>query len=71
MTTFTQTLSLDDRSAAPRGLILPRGIRAEFDVDAFTRDDPSTRMTTWGAGIASGVLTIEDAQAAEPLARKA
>jgi phage portal protein BeeE len=70
MRVITATLSLDDRTAAPKGLILPRGIRAEFDVDAFTRDDPSTRMATWAAGLASEALTLEEVRSNEPLARK-
>lgn len=70
MSPFTQTLSLDDRTATPRGLLLPRGVRAEFDVDAYTRDDPKTRMETWAAGLASGALELDDVQSAEPLHRK-
>jgi hypothetical protein len=71
MSVITQTLSLDDRSGNPRGLILPRGITAAFDVDAFTRDDPSTRMNTWATAKASDILTLEEIRSNEPLARKA
>lgn len=70
MTVITQTLSLDDRTGNPRGLILPRGVRAEFDVDAYLRDDPKTRMETWASAKSSGALTIDEIRANEPLARR-
>jgi hypothetical protein len=47
---------------------LPRGIEARFDVTSYLRDDAPTRMATWEAGIRSGVLTVDEARAAEPLA---
>jgi hypothetical protein len=70
MTPFTQTLSLDDRTGTPRGVLLPRGVRVEFDVDSYVRDNPGDRMTTWSTGLASGALTLEEVRANEPLARK-
>lgn len=68
LTVIEQTLSLSDRRGRPRGLYLPIGVEAKFAVDAYTRDDAKTRMETWGAGITSGVLTVDEARAAEPLA---
>lgn len=47
---------------------LPRGVDALFDVKAYLRDDAETRMRTWQTGIAAGVLTVDEARAAEPLA---
>lgn len=68
MTVVEQTLSLDDRRGRTRGLYLPHGIEAKFLVDAYTRDDAKTRMETWQAGITAGVLDVDEARAAEPLA---
>lgn len=68
MTVVEQTLSLDDRRGQPRGLYLPRGVTAGFLVDAYTRDDPKTRMETWKAGLDAGVLELDEVRAAEPLA---
>jgi hypothetical protein len=48
--------------------VVPRGQRVEFAVDAYIRDDPKTRMETWAAATAAGVLTVEEIRAAEPLA---
>ena len=64
-----QTLSLDDRTGNPRGLYLPYGVIAEFDVTDYLRESPLTRMQTWETGLRAGVLDLEDAKAAEPLAR--
>lgn len=68
MSVITDTLSLDDRTGRPGGMVLPSGITARFDSTAYTRDDPQTRMATWAAGIAAGVITRDEARAAEPLA---
>jgi Phage portal protein len=46
----------------------PRGTDIRYDVTAFLRDDPVTRMSIWASGIASGVLTVPEARAQEPLA---
>jgi hypothetical protein len=46
----------------------PRGIDVRLDVTSYLRDDPATRMQVWTAGIASGVLTVDEARAQEPLA---
>jgi hypothetical protein len=48
--------------------VVPRGQRTRFAVDAYTRDDPATRMATWAAAKAANVLTDEEIRAAEPLA---
>jgi hypothetical protein len=56
---FEQALSLH---AAPRGQD-PR-----FDVTSYVRDDPQTRMNTWAVALASGILTLDEVRAAEPLA---
>lgn len=69
MSVVEETISLDDRSSRPRGVILPAGIVARFDVSAYTRDDPQTRMTTWGTALTNGVLTLDEVRANEPLAR--
>lgn len=67
---IVDTLSMDDRTAGvPRGLILPYGISAGFDDDAYLRDDPKTRMETWEIGLRTGVVDLADAQAQEPLSR--
>jgi hypothetical protein len=71
ITVIEQTISLDDRQGRPTGLLLPHGVTAAFVTDAYTRDDPVTRMATWTAGLAAGVLDLDDVKAAEPLARKA
>lgn len=65
---ITQTLSLNDRTGRVSGIILPAGVRAEFDFDAYTRDDPKTRMETWQLAKESGALTPEEIRGAEPLA---
>jgi Phage portal protein len=46
----------------------PRGTDLRHDVTSFLRDDPATRMSVWASGIASGVLTVAEARAQEPLA---
>jgi hypothetical protein len=72
MTVLEQTISLDDRTGArTSGLLLPRGVTAAFDSDAYTRDDATTRMATWTSGLAAGILDLErDVVPAEPLIRK-
>lgn len=69
LTCIEQTLSLDDRSATPKGLVLPYGITARFDVADYLRESPLTRMQTWETGLRSGALELDDVKAAEPLAR--
>jgi len=71
MNVFTQTLSMDDRSGRPAGVVLPLGIRAEFDVDDYLRDSPLTRMQTWETALRSGALDLSEVRSAEPLARSA
>lgn len=71
MTVLDQTLSLDDRTSRPTGLYLPSGITARLDVDAYTRDAPGDRMTTWATALGAKVLSIEEVRAAEPLATTA
>lgn len=66
---IVDTLSMDDRTSTVSGLVLPYGISARFDDDAYLRDDALTRMQTWAAGLDSGVLDLEDAQTQEPLSR--
>lgn len=68
MTPVEQTLSLDDRSSRPTGLVVPHGVEVRFDADAYTRDDPETRMRTWQAARAANVLSAAEVRAAEPLA---
>lgn len=68
MTVVEQTLSLNDRSTRPSGLVLPAGISARLDVDAYTRDAPGDRMTTWETALRAGVLSLEEVRTAEPLA---
>lgn len=70
MTVIEQTLSLNDRTGTITGRYLPRDLTAQLVADDYTRDDPETRMTTWEAGIRSGVITLEQAQALEPLANR-
>ncbi len=60
ITVVDQTLSLD--------AVTVRGDRVGLDVDAYTRDDPKTRMETWAAGIGAGVLSPAEAREHEPLA---
>jgi HK97 family phage portal protein len=69
MAVIEQTLSMDERTATPRGLVLPYGVTARYDVDAYTRDDPQTRMATWESALRSGALTLPEIRSAEPLAR--
>lgn len=61
------TRSADGRDVAA-GLYVPSGYQVRFDADAYTRDAPATRMQTWQTGIASGVLTVDEARHWEPLA---
>lgn len=68
MTVIEAGLSLDDRTGVRSGLVLPRGIVARFDVDAYLRDDPATRMTIWSTALASNILTLDEVRAQEPLA---
>lgn len=44
--------------------------RIAFDGDAYTRDDPSERMTTWGLAIDKNILTVDEVRALEPLAAR-
>jgi hypothetical protein len=60
---------MDDRTATAKGLVLPYGIRCDFDDTAYLRDDPLTRMQTWAAGIDSGGVSLDDAKLQEPLIR--
>lgn len=48
--------------------VTPRGQQVLFAVDAYTRDDPQTRMNTWAVGVGSGVITVDEARQAEPYA---
>jgi hypothetical protein len=57
--------------APPRGLLLPRGVRAEFDAAEYLRDDANTRMGVWAQGLDKGILQLDDVIDQEPLARKA
>lgn len=70
MTVIEQTLSLNDRTGTATGRFLPRGLTVQLVADDYTRDDPETRMNTWAKGIESGVITVEQAQALEPLANR-
>ena len=45
-----------------------RGIDLRFDVTSYLRDDALKRMQVWAAGIAAGVVTVDEARAQEPLA---
>jgi phage portal protein BeeE len=68
MTVPEQTLSLNDRASMSRGLITPRGIAVKFDVDAYTRDSPLTRMQTWEVALRTRVLSESEVRDLEPLA---
>jgi HK97 family phage portal protein len=68
MEVVQQTLSLNNRASNPRGLIVPRGISIRFDVDAYVRDEPLTRMQTWQTALAAGVLSPAEVRVLEPLA---
>jgi hypothetical protein len=72
-TVLAQTMSLDVRldGQPPRGLLLPRGIRAEFDAAEYLREDANTRMGVWSQGLAANIFELDDVIAQEPLARKA
>lgn len=69
MTVIEETLSLNDRTGRTSGRYVTRGQSVHFDAVAYTRDDPKTRMETWSAAIAAGVLTLDEVRAAEPLTR--
>lgn len=68
MTVIEQTLSIDDRRGITSGRVTPRGITVSFDADAYTRDDPQTRMNTWAAALTNQILTLDEVRAQEPLA---
>jgi phage portal protein BeeE len=70
---IAQGVSLDDRRQATRGVLLPRGIRGEFDASGYLQPDAETRMRTWTAALAGDrpILTQEEVRSYEPLARKA
>lgn len=69
-TVLEQTLSLADRrpAGAPRGLLVPPGVRVFLDTDEYTRDDALTRMQVWATALDAGVLDLPEVRAAEPLA---
>ena len=71
MTPITQGLSMDVRGSTTSGLVLPRGVRADFDADAYLRDDPSKRMATWREGLDLGLWDTDYVIAQEPLASAA
>lgn len=48
--------------------LIPRAFVARFDTDALTLADTKTRYEAYQIGIASGILTVEQAQAFEGLA---
>lgn len=66
---IVDTLSMDDRTSTARGLVLPYGVRADFDDTDYLRESPKDRMTTWQIGLDSGVLSLDDAKTQEPLSR--
>jgi hypothetical protein len=68
ITVLEQTLSLDDRSSRPTGLVLPYGINCVVDTEDYLREAPATRMSTWETALRAQVLTLEEVRAAEPLA---
>ena len=68
MTVIEQTLSIDDRRGITAGRVTPRGISVSFDADAYTRDDPQTRMNTWAVALTNQILTLDEVRAQEPLA---
>lgn len=71
-TVLTQTMSMDTRSGGQvRGLLLPRGVRAEFDASDYLRDDALARMGVWEKGLALDLFDVDDVRRMEPLARKA
>ena len=69
MSVIEQTLSMDDRSGRVSGAYLPHGTVARFNADAYVRDAPEDRMQTWKTALESGVLTLDEVRAAEPLTR--
>lgn len=68
MSVIEQTLGMDDRTGVLSGRLTPRGVSVRFDADAYTRDDPETRMRIWQAGLAMKLWTVEDIKRQEPLA---
>lgn len=68
LTVIEQHLSMDDRSATPRGLVLPLGVTAKFDVDAYLRNDPKTRVETGALAVGAGLLHVEEWRQDEPMA---
>ena len=69
MSVIEQTLSMDDRRGRVSGTVLPHGTVARFNADAYTRDNPETRMQTWAAALTAGVLTLDEVRTIEPLTR--
>jgi hypothetical protein len=67
---IVDTLSMDDRTATTRGLVLPYGVTAGFDDEAYLRESPTDRMAAWQIGLETGVIDLEDARSQEPLNRK-
>ena len=68
MTIVEHTLILNERSGVAAGLVLPRGTEARFDADAYTRDDPTTRMAYWAVALDKSILTLDEVRRQEPLA---
>jgi len=68
LTVVEQHLSMDDRGSVPRGRVLPLGVTARFDFDPYLRNDPKTRMETAEIAIRSGLLSVPELRAGEPLA---
>lgn len=47
-----------------------RPINVDLAVDAYTRDDPAARMSTWVTALDAGILTLDQVQRLEPLAQE-
>ena len=68
MSVVEQTLSLDSRRGVTSGIVTARGTTIKFNSDAYTRDDPTTRMNMWAVALTNQILTLDEVRAQEPLA---
>ena len=69
MGVFEGTFSALDRRGRVSGRLLAHTHTVRFDSTAYTRDAPEDRMQTWEIALRSGVLTLDEVRAAEPLTR--
>lgn len=46
------------------------GLSVELDTEAYTRDDPKTRIETWATALDKNILSLDEVRTLEPLAAR-